>query len=228
MSPSPFDPTFEDLPDVLPIFPLAGVLLLPGGTLPLNIFEPRYLAMTADALKTDARMIGMIQPTGTDDADSIEESGRAGPEVYPTGCAGRLVSFAETGDGRYLINLSGVSRFRIREELAPVKGYRRVRPDFTAFEGDLDPQPDAGIDRDQLTNALKRYFQAQNIEPNWQAIEKMDDRDLVTFLAMGCPFDASEKQALLEADGPGECSQVLLTLLEMAGGGEGRGEGTRH
>jgi Lon protease-like protein len=228
VSPNPFDPTFEDLPDVLPIFPLAGVLLLPGGTLPLNIFEPRYLAMTADALKTDTRMIGMIQPTGADDADSIEESGRAGPTVYPTGCAGRLVSFAETGDGRYMINLSGVSRFRIREELAPVKGYRRVRPDFSAFEGDLDPQPEAGVDRAQLTNALKRYFQAQSIEPNWQAIEKMEDRDLVTFLAMGCPFDASEKQALLEADGPGECSRILLTLLEMASGGEGRGEGTRH
>jgi len=228
VSPSPFDPTYEDLPDVLPIFPLAGVLLLPGGTLPLNIFEPRYLAMTADALKTDARLIGMIQPTGADDADSIAAAGRTGPEVYPTGCAGRMVSFAETGDGRYLINLSGVTRFRVREELAPVKGYRRVRPDFSGFEGDFDPHPGASIDRGQLTNALKRYFQSQSIEPNWQAIEKMDDRDLVTFLAMGCPFDASEKQALLEAEGPTECSQILLTLLEMASGGEGRGEGTRH
>lgn len=228
MSASPFDPTFEDLPDVLPIFPLAGVLLLPGGTLPLNIFEPRYLAMTADALKTETRIIGMIQPTGADDADTIAASGRPGPEVYPMGCAGRLVSFAETPDGRYLINLAGVARFRIREELAPVKGYRRVRPDFSGFEDDLEPAGNPGIDRSRLTETLKRYFQTQKIEPNWEAIEKMDDRDLVTFLAMGCPFDASEKQALLEADGPGECSQVLLTLLEMASGGEGRGEGTRH
>ncbi|HSR55264.1 MAG TPA: LON peptidase substrate-binding domain-containing protein, partial [Alphaproteobacteria bacterium] len=125
MSPGPFDPSFEDLPEILPIFPLAGVLLLPGGTLPLNIFEPRYLAMTADALKTDDRMIGMIQPTGADDADSIAAGGRSGPEVYPMGCAGRLVSFAETNDGRYLINLSGIARFRIREELPLLKGYRR-------------------------------------------------------------------------------------------------------
>lgn len=228
MSPGPFDPTFEDLPEVLPIFPLAGVLLLPGGTLPLNIFEPRYLSMTADALKTDDRMIGMIQPTGAEDADTIAAAGRTGPEVYPMGCAGRLVSFAETADGRYLINLLGVARFRIREELPLLKGYRRVRPDFTDFEDDLDPGPEEGIDRQRLTEALKRYFQAQKVEPNWGAIEKMSDRDLVTFLSMGCPFDASEKQALLEADGPVECCRVLLALLEMAGGGSTRGAGTRH
>ncbi len=227
MSPSPFDPAFEDLPDVLPIFPLAGVLLLPGGTLPLNIFEPRYLAMTADALKTEARMIGMIQPTGADDADSLAAPGRSGPEVYPTGCAGRMVSFAETGDGRYLINLAGVARFRIREELPLLRGYRRVRPDFSEFEADLEPQPDSAIDRPRLTESLQRYFRAQKVEPNWAAIEKMDDRDLVTFLAMGCPFDASEKQALLEAEGAAERCRVLLALLDMAGGGE-RGEGTRH
>lgn len=227
MSPSPFDPAFEDLPDVLPIFPLAGVLLLPGGTLPLNIFEPRYLAMTADALKTEARMIGMIQPTGADDADGLAASGRTGPEVYPTGCAGRMVSFAETGDGRYLINLAGVARFRIREELPLLHGYRRVRPDFSEFEADLEPQPGSAIDRTRLTESLKRYFRAQKVEPNWAAIEKMEDRDLVTFLAMGCPFDASEKQALLEAEGAAERCHVLLALLDMAGGGE-RGEGTRH
>ena len=227
MTHSPFDPSFEDLPDILPIFPLAGVLLLPGGTLPLNIFEPRYLKMTADALKTDDRMIGMIQPTGTDDP-AAEGSADPRPEVYPTGCAGRLVSFTETGDGRYLINLAGAARFRIREELPLVHGYRRVRPDFSDYEDDLEPALPSSIDRAGLKGALEHYFKAQGIDPNWDTIEKMEDRDLVTFLAMGCPFNASEKQALLEADGPEECSQVLLTLLRMASGPESGGEGTRH
>lgn len=223
--PGPFDPAYEDLPGVLPIFPLAGVLLLPGGTLPLNIFEPRYLNMTADALKTDHRLIGMIQPTGDIDP-AASNQGR--PKVYPLGCAGRLVSFAETPDGRYLINLAGVSRFRIVEELPLERGYRRVRPDFSPYEADLDPAPPAGLDRGRLTGALKRYFAAQNIEPNWETIRKMDDRDLVTFLAMGCPFDASEKQALLEAESLKECSEVLLTLLEMSARPESGGESTRH
>lgn len=225
---SPFHPTFEDLPDILPIFPLAGVLLLPGGTLPLNIFEPRYLNMTTDALKTDHRLIGMIQPTGADGAEAAGAPGATGPEVYATGCAGRLVSFTETGDGRYLINLAGISRFHIREELPLLHGYRRVRPNYSGYEGDLEPEQTSPIDRVRLTGALKRYFKGQGIEPNWPAIEKMDDRALVTFLAMGCPFGASEKQALLEAKGPEECGLVLLTLLEMAGDPDMGGEGTRH
>ena len=228
MTRSPFYPTFEDLPEILPIFPLAGVLLLPGGTLPLNIFEPRYLNMTADALKTDGRMIGMVQPTGADDAEAAGSPGRLGPEVYPMGCAGRLVSFTETGDGRYLINLAGISRFQIREELPLLHGYRRVRPDFSDYEEDLEPALPTSIDRARLTGALKHYFKTQGIEPNWSAIEKMDDRDLVTFLAMSCPFGAPEKQALLEANGPEECSLVLLTLLKMAGDPDIGGEGTRH
>jgi Lon protease-like protein len=225
---SPFDPAFEDLPDILPIFPLAGVLLLPGGTLPLNIFEPRYLNMTADALKTDDRMIGMIQPTGDGDTEAAGAPGHPRPKVYPTGCAGRLVSLTETGDGRYLINLAGVARFRIRGELPQLHGYRRVRPDFSAFEDDLEPTLPSSIDRARLTGALEHYFKTQGIDPNWSTIEKMEDRDLVIFLAMGCPFDASEKQALLEADGPEACGTVLLTLLEMAASADIGGEGTRH
>ena len=228
MTRGPFDPSFEDLPDILSIFPLAGVLLLPGGTLPLNIFEPRYLSMTTDALKTADRMIGMVQPTGAGPAEASGASGRRGPEVYPTGCAGRLVSFTETDDGRYLINLAGVARFRIREELPLLHGYRRVRPDFSDYADDLEPALPPSIDRAGLTGALEHYFKAQGIEPDWSTIEKMEDRDLVTFLAMGCPFDPSEKQALLEADGPEECSQVLLTLLQMAAGRDLGGEGTRH
>ena len=228
MIPSPAFPALEDLPDILAIFPLAGVLLLPAGTLPLNIFEPRYLAMTEDALKTDHRLIGMIQPTGADDAEAPSALGRRGPEVYPTGCAGRMVSFSETGDGRYLINLLGIARFRISEELPLHRGYRRVRPDFSPFEDDLEPGLPAAIDRERLNGVLDRYFKAQNIEPDWPTIEKMGDRDLVTFLAMGCPFGTPEKQALLEAEGPEECSRILLTLLEMSGSAGAGDEGTRH
>lgn len=224
----PIIPAFEDLPEIIPIFPLAGVLLLPGGSLPLNIFEPRYLAMTEDALKTDHRMIGMIQPTGADDSEALLAPGHPGPEVYPMGCVGRMVSFAESGDGRYLINLLGIARFRITQEFPLEHGYRRVRPDFSAFEDDLEPGLPVTIDRDRLNAVLDRYFKAQGIEPDWLAIEKMGDRDLVTFLAMGCPFGAPEKQALLEAEGPAECSQVLLTLLEMSGSTDTGGERTRH
>jgi Lon protease-like protein len=228
MVPNPAYPAFEDLPEIIPIFPLAGALLLPGGTLPLNIFEPRYLAMTEDALKTDHRMIGMIQPTGAEMSETASAPGRQGPEVYPTGCAGRMVSFAETGDGRYLINLLGIARFRVSEEFPLQRGYRRIRPDFSPFEDDLEPGLPAAIDRERLNSVLDRYFKAQNIEPDWKTIEKMGDRDLVTFLAMGCPFGTPEKQALLEAEGPVECSQVLLTLLEMSGSADTGDESTRH
>lgn len=218
MAEPPVHPRFGPLPDALPIFPLAGVLLLPRGNLPLNIFEKRYLAMTEDALKSDHRMIGMIQPTGADDADSLENSGRAGPEVYPVGCAGRMVAFQEQRDGRYLITLAGVSRFTIREELDPVRGYRRVRPDYAGFRDDLREEYERGqFDRDRLIKALEHYFAVHKIDPNWKAIKAMGDRMLVTSLAMGCPFDPSEKQALLEAPDLPERAGVLTTLLEMSG-----------
>ena len=220
--------TLADLPEVIPIFPLAGVLLLPGGALPLNIFEPRYLAMTEDALKTDHRLIGMIQPTGGDDAEAASAPGRPGPEVFRTGCAGRMVGFTETGDGRYLINLLGVTRFHVGEELELRRGYRRIKPDYSDFAADLEPGGSGGVDRDQIDAALERYFAAQNINPDWSAIRKMRDRDLVTFLAMGCPFGPPEKQALLEATDLQDCSRILLTLLEMSGSADSGGEGTRH
>jgi Lon protease-like protein len=228
MTRGPIFPDFEDLPEIIPIFPLAGVLLLPGGTLPLNIFEPRYLAMTDDALKTDDRIIGMIQPTGADDAEASTSPGRHGPEVYPTGCAGRMISFSETGDGRYLINLLGIARFRVGEELPLHRGYRRIRPDFAPFEDDLEPEAASAIDREQLNAVLGRYFKAQSIDPDWSTIEKMADRDLVTFLAMGCPFGPPEKQALLEARNTEDCARVLLTLLEMSGSADTGEADTRH
>jgi Lon protease-like protein len=216
---SPFDPTFADLPDVIPIFPLAGALLLPHGMLPLNIFEPRYLNMTVAALAAPQRLIGMIQPLET-------EAGER-PAVYDTGCAGRVVSFGETEDGRYLITLKGIARFTVAEELDIKDGYRRVRADFSRFRDDLaEPEDTDSIERDRLLEALRAYLGQQGVDANWKAIESTDDARLVTSLAMMCPFRPSEKQALLEAPDIGERASVMLTLLEMAllerDGGDGR------
>lgn len=205
----PFDPLYEDLPAILPVFPLAGVLLLPSGKLPLNIFEKRYLAMTRDAL-ANGRMIGMIQPTGLGDVET-------GPALFPTGCVGRIISFAETDDGRYLITLQGIIRFRITRELDLVGGYRRVAPDYAPFRGDLAEAAESidDIGRARILKALQRYFRANNVTANWEAIKKMDDMTLVTTIAMSCPFDPPDKQALLESDGLTARGQVLAALLEM-------------
>jgi Lon protease-like protein len=213
MSRSPFDPTFEALPEALPVFPLPGALLLPGGQLPLNIFEPRYLAMVGDAL-ADARLIGMIQPS-----EDAEDVGRAA--VYPTGCAGRIVAFSETDDGRYLITLAGLLRFRVLRELEPRHGYRRVAPDFGPYRGDLEEDA-SEIDRARLFDALRLYFQSSGIEGDWDAMDQAGDEQLVTSLAMACPFDPSEKQALLEARTLPERAETMAAIMRMAslpGGG---------
>ena len=206
MSRSPFAPSFEQLPSALPIFPLTGVLLLPRGKLPLNIFEPRYLAMTRDALGAD-RLIGMIQPQeGGDDGDA--------PPVYRTGCAGRMTSFSETDDGRYLITLTGVARFDIAEELPRDRLYRRVAADWQRWRGDLDDVPRA-VDRKRLLAALKPFFLRNGIDADWEAVESTSDERLVTTIAMGCPFQPSEKQALLEAADTAERARLLTALVEM-------------
>lgn len=208
MSRNPFDPTFDRLPRTLPIFPLPGVMLLPRARLPLNIFEPRYLAMVEDALKGD-RNIGMIQP--------LDPASRAkAPPVYETGCAGRITSFSETDDGRYLITLTGVCRFHVLSELETVGGYRRVHPGWERFAGDLVEDPGGGIDRDRLLAGLKCYFRAQGISANWEHIVGTPDERLVNSLAMICPFAASEKQALLEAPDLTERATLLIALIEMA------------
>ena len=231
-----FASRLDDLPACLPVFPLPGVLLLPRGRLPLNIFEPRYLAMTDDALGAPGRLIGMIQP-----ADANADLGPRGPpaRLYPIGCAGRIASFSETEDGRYLISLAGVCRFTIAAELAGAKGYRRVRPDFAPWQADLGPAdlgaPDApaGIDRARLLGALKTYFTVEKIEADWAAIADTPDERLVTTLAMVCPFQPPEKQALLEARTMAERARTILALLEMAAqasgaGPSGEGGARRH
>ena len=213
MTRSPFDPALGELPDEIPVFPLPGVLLLPGGELPLNIFEPRYLAMTRHAL-SGARIIGMVQPSG--------EAAGGTPPLYATGCAGRITAFSETPDGRYLITLTGLIRFDSVEELPLMEGFRRVRAEFGRFAHDLER--DLGeIDRARLLVAIREYFRVQQIEGDWSAIEAAPNDRLVTSLAMICPFEPSEKQALLEAPTLKERSETMIAMMEMGGVGEAGG-----
>ncbi len=221
MTRNPLDLTYDALPDTIPVFPLAGVLLLPRGRLPLQIFEPRYLNMTVDALGAPDRLIGMVQPQDPETQDRA-------PRLYGVGCAGRITSFSETEDGRYLLTLTGVCRFRLGEELPTVRGYRRVAPLWAEFRSDFDDEVDSALDRPRLLSALRDYFKLHGIDANWEAIEQTPDERLVTSLAMICPFEPSEKQALLEVtDLPGR-SSLMTTLVEMAILEQKGGETARH
>lgn len=230
-SPSPFDPAFEQLPEVLPIFPLSGVLLLPGGRLPLNIFEPRYLSMFFDTL-AGHRMIGMLQPTmpgGYAGGGLPSDSGP--PPVEGVGCAGRIVAFSETDDGRLLVTLAGLIRFETGKELPPhAHGYRRVMPHYDRFRDDLEgDEAVIELDRPRLMAALEGFFRARKLQGDWSGLKKAGDDNLVTSLAMVCPFAPAEKQALLEAPDGSSRARLLIALLEMAamGGGE-PGSPSRH
>ena len=224
-----FSIRYEELPEQLPIFPLGGVILLPHGRYPLTIFEPRYLQLVFDALATPERMIGMVLPQlrsgdgrrGDLFSSADEEAGLSDTvPVYSVGCAGRITSMSETEDNRLLIGLDGVIRFRIAEELPFVKAYRRVRPQWSDYRGDMVPEIllDQGrsIDRKRLILALKRFFSLHGIEAEWEAIEHTTDARLVTSLSMICPFEDIEKQALLESDSLITRAELLTNLLEMA------------
>ncbi len=202
MNHNPYAPDFNALPETLAVFPLEGVLLLPAGGLPLNVFEPRYLAMVEDSLAAD-RLIGMIQP-------------KDGEALYDTGCAGKITEFSETPDGRYRIMLTGICRFKIREELKTDEPYRRIRPGWEPYKDDLAPRDCLDIDRRKLTALLQSYFTAQDMNCDWGAIEKAPDGKLITCLAMICPFDPQEKQALLEAPCCKTRAETFMTMLEMA------------
>jgi uncharacterized protein len=210
MSRNAFHPTADSLPPTLPIFPLPGALVLPDTHLPLNIFEPRYVNMTLDALKGH-RMIGMIQPS---DESAVGPPGE--PPVYTVGAAGRITSFSETEDGRLLINLYGVARFRVREQLPNVRGYRRVVVDWSEFLSDLQPVPACRADREPLQSLLRAYFDLHGLKADWQTIEKTPLSLLVNTLTMVCPFPSNEKQALLEADTVDARAAMMSTLMEMA------------
>jgi Lon protease-like protein len=219
----PFHPTLADLPGRLAIFPLSGVLLLPDGKLPLNIFEPRYLALVNDAM-ANGRMFGMIQPSG----EAFNEDVTAEPPVFDTGCAGRISSFDETEDGRYLVTLTGVCRFKVRHELTPQSGYRLIEPDWSDFREDLAEPAPVVIDRDRLIQALKAFSRVHSLDFNWKAIERIGDYDLSVSLCMACPLEPREKQALLECKDAMTRTETLIMLMEMAiaernsGGGQVR------
>jgi Lon protease-like protein len=197
-----------DLPQLIPVFPLDGAMLLPGGELPLQIFEPRYLNMIDDAMTGD-RVIGMVQTRGGD----LER-----PALTAVGCAGRITSYAETSDGRYLITLTGVCRFRVGEELNIRTPYRQVRADYSRFEADLGEADEAEADdtaRDRFARALKRYLNRRELDIDWDSAGAAPLEPLVNSLAMGLPFDPAEKQALLEAIDLPARFEALTTLLEI-------------
>ena len=198
----------DEMPTALAIFPLPGVLLLPGAQLPLNIFEPRYLDMVRDAM-AGARLIGMVQPR--DPHADLRH-----PEVYPVGCAGQITAFQETDDGRYQITLTGLSRFAIVQEFDSMTLYRQVQPDWRRFAGDLDRGPETLADRAGFRSGLEAYFAAHEISPDWPAVDASADGDLVNFLAMICPFAPAERQALLESADLAARAEIMLSLMDMA------------
>ncbi|MFA7277104.1 MAG: LON peptidase substrate-binding domain-containing protein [Pseudobdellovibrionaceae bacterium] len=203
MCPSILDPDFNALPQEIPVFPLEGVVLLPRGDLPLNIFELRYMDMVQGALASPTRLIGMIQPS---------ENG-----LYQIGCAGRIIRFEETHDGRYLITLRGLCRFRTVEETTPSLGaYRRMKVDWRGFEHDMIKIGCLDIDRTRLLGMLKDYFTLQGLTLDWDMIAEIADEGLMTSLAMVCPFEAAEKQALIEAPCCKSRANLFMNLLEMA------------
>jgi Lon protease-like protein len=215
-----FDTPFDSLPNTLPVFPLAGVLMLPGTQLPLNIFEPRYLNMVIDALGA-GRLIGMIQPAPS--ASEQDES----PPLCPVGCAGRVTSFSETDDGRFLIVLSGLCRFSAGKELATTRGYRRVLAEWSGFESDYRPSLEA-FARAPFMRLLRGYFRIRKFSVDWQALKQLEPWRLVNVLATSLPFATADRQALLEAGSVADRAQLLTALLELALVDQGNVTEIRH
>jgi uncharacterized protein len=198
----------KDLPETVPVFPLAGALLLPGGQMPLNIFEPRYLAMIDDAIASD-RTIGMIQPR-LDGAQRPDGE----PELCAVGCLGRITSLTESGDGRYVVTLNGIVRFRVAEEMSTQKPYRRCR--IAPFLGDLDASAGASeVDRSELLRAFRLYLEANQLEADWDSVTKSSNETLVNALSMMLPYSPPEKQALLEASDLKTRAETLVAITEI-------------
>ena len=197
-----------DLPATIPVFPLPGALLLPRGQMPLNIFEPRYLAMIDDAMADRHRLIGMIQPEGPAPADK--------PTLYKVGCVGRITQLAETGDGRYLIQLTGISRFRIEQELDVATAYRQCRVTYAPFRDDfVSRKGEEAVDRQSVLRALTEFLDANNLKTDWEGIEKASNEALVNALAMMSPYGPAEKQALLEAPDLKTRAEILVAVTEI-------------
>ncbi len=205
-----------DLPDTIPIFPLGGALLLPRSRLPLHIFEPRYLQMIEDALKTSTRLIGMVQPNVV--------PGRDGSGLHTIGCAGRITQFSETEDGRYMVTLAGISRYRVLKEVEGFTPYRRCEVSWEGFDLDMQAEEtDHGFKRKPFLDTLGRYFDVRGLSADWETLREADDELLINSLSMMLDFDAEDKQALLEAPSLSTRRETLVTLIEYAlrGGNEG-------
>lgn len=198
----------KDLPDIIPVFPLPGALLLPRARLPLHLFEPRYLAMLDDALKTPSRLIGMVQPC---DASGNKFG------LQHIGCAGRVTQFSETEDGRYMITLAGVSRFEVRDEVEGFTPYRRCEVSWDNYSPDLDgAERDVSFDRSSFLDLLDRYFDAMDLSADWDTLKDAEDELLINSLSMLLEFDPEDKQALLEAKSLTQRRETLVTLIEYA------------
>jgi hypothetical protein len=198
-----------DLPSTIPVFPLSGALLLPRGELPLNIFEPRYLAMIDDALRGH-RVIGIIQP------DSEANESETSPALQAIGCAGRLTQFSETGDGRCVISLTGIARFRIMDEISAITPYRQCRIDFSDFSADFTPREgEEAVDRESVLRTLRDFAEANNVPVDWDSVREAPNEALVNALSMMSPYGPREKQALLEAPSLKMRAEVLVAITEF-------------
>ena len=199
-----------DLPGVIPVFPLPGALLLPRGQMPLNIFEPRYVAMIDAALRSGHRLIGMIQP------DAAHPGPESKPNLYKVGCVGRITQIAETGDGRYLLQLTGIARFRLEEELNVDRPYRQCRVSYAPFSDDFTARKgEEEVDRKGLLRALSDFLKANDLKADWEGIENAPNEALVNALAMMSPYGSAEKQALLEAPDLKTRAQILIAVTEI-------------
>ena len=203
----------KNLPQNIPLFPLPGALLLPNSRLPLNIFEPRYISMVEDTIATKHRLIGMIQPVKINAGKELSEQNK----YQKVGCAGRIVSFTETGDGRYLITLEGISRFNFKNEVDHQKPYVLSQIDWSLYKNDLTPLEDMnGFDRNSFLEILKKYLDSAQIASDWEVLKKAKEEVLVNSLSMLCPFEPDEKQVLLEADTIRNRLDVLVTLMKLS------------
>ncbi|MBO4222842.1 MULTISPECIES: LON peptidase substrate-binding domain-containing protein [Bradyrhizobium] len=199
-----------ELPEVIPVFPLAGALLLPRGQMPLNIFEPRYLAMVDDSFRDGHRLIGMIQP------DVTHSHNEEKPALFRVGCVGRITQLAESGDGRYILELTGVARFKVVEELNVLTAYRQCKVDFFSFSGDFVARKgEEDVDREALLSVLTDFLKANNLKVDWAGIEAAPNEALVNALAMMSPYGPAEKQAMLEAPDLKTRAEILIAVTEM-------------
>ncbi len=200
----------NDLPKIIPVFPLTGALLLPRGQMPLNIFEPRYIAMVDDSLRDGHRLIGMIQP------DSRNPGQEDKPNIYKVGCVGRITQLAETGDGRYLIQLTGVARFRLEEELAVATAYRQCQVTYVPFADDFVARKgEEAVNRKAVLDALAAFLKANKLKADWEGIENAPNEALVNALAMMSTYGSAEKQAMLEAPDLRTRAEILVAVTEI-------------